>query len=135
MKESLWILLIRDATFYTTGSYLERALEREHNVISVPINPWYLSEPKSRYTRKVRKILKEGYDHRLKLNYHEPDLILVVGPVRERFDLSGLQAKTAYYAIDSHLKFDEHAQDVGARDYDFVFVAQKDYLPEYRAIG
>ncbi len=134
-RSSFWILLIRDATLHTTGFYLERVLEKEHNVISIPINPWYLGETKRRYPRKVRKILEKGYDRRLKFNYHEPDLVLVVGPVRERFDLTGLRAKTAYYAIDSHLKFDRHIQKVRVQDYDFLFVAQKDYVPRYEENG
>lgn len=133
--DPLWILLIRDATFHTTATYLERALRKEHNVISIPINPWYLGEARQKYPKKIRRILGKGYNPRLKVNYHNPDLILVIDPVRERFDFRHFQARTAYYAIDSHLKFDKHLKKAHVQDYDFLFVAQKDYIPRYKENG
>ena len=53
-KISSWILLIRDATYFSTAMYLERALQKEHNVVSIGINPWYPIEPKV-YPKKIKK--------------------------------------------------------------------------------
>ncbi|MCK4649153.1 glycosyltransferase [bacterium] len=133
-SKPLWILLIRDETYYTTARYLECALQKEHNVISIGINPWYPVEPKV-YPKKIKKLLKKEYHSKVSSQFVNFDLILVVDPVRQRFDFSSFETPTAYWAIDSHLKFDKHIKKTRVQDYDFLFVAQKDYVPQYREKG
>ena len=133
-KISSWILLIRDATYFSTAMYLERALQKEHNVVSIGINPWYPAEPKV-YPKKIRKLLKKEYHSKVSSQFVNFDLILVVGPVRQRFDFNSFDTPTAYWAIDSHLKFDKHIKKTRVQDYDFLFVAQKDYIPKYKEKG
>jgi len=134
MKNSLWILLIRDETYYTTAMYLERALQKEHNVVSIGINPWYPIEPKV-YPKKIKELLKKKYHSKVSSQFVNFDLILVVGPVRQRFDFNSFDTPTAYWAIDSHLKFDKHIKKTGVQDYNFLFVVHKDYVPKYREKG
>ncbi len=133
-KNSFWVLLIRDATYFSTAMYLERALQREHNVISIGINPWYLMESKE-YPEKIKKLLKKKYHSKVGSQFIKPDLILVVDPVRHRFDFRSFGAPTAYWAIDSHLKFDKHIEKTRVQNYDFLFVAQEDYIPKYKEKG
>ena len=134
MKNSLWILLIRDATYFSTAMYLERALQKEHNIISIGINPWYPIEPKV-YPKKIKELLKKKYHSKVSSQFVNFDLILVVGPVRQRFDFNFFDTPTAYWAIDSHLKFNKHIKKVRVQDYNFLFVAHKDYVPKYREKG
>lgn len=129
-----WILLIRDETYYTTAMYLEHALQKEHNVISIGINPWYPIEPKV-YPKKIKKLLRKKYHSKVSSQFVNFDLILVVDPVRQRFNFNSLDAPTAYWAIDSHSKFDKHIKKARVQDYDFLFVAQKDYIPQYKEKG
>lgn len=133
-KISSWILLIRDATYFSTATYLARALQKEHNVVSIGINPWYPIESKV-YPKKIKKLLKKEYHSKMSSQFVNPDLILVVGPVRQRFDFNSFDTLTAYWAIDSHLKFDKHIKKTRVQDYDLLFVAQKDYVPQYREKG
>ena len=133
-KISSWILLIRDATYFSTAMYLERALQKEHNVISIGINPWYPIEPKV-YPKKIKKLLKKGYHSKVNSQFVNFDFILVIDSVRQRFDFNSLDAPTAYWAIDSHLKFNKHIKKVMVQNYDFLFVAQEDYVSKYREKG
>ncbi len=133
-SKPLWILLIRDETYYTTAMYLERALQKEHNVVSMGINPWYPIEPKV-YPKKIKKLLKKEYHSKVSSQFVNFDLILVIDPVRQRFDFNSLDAPAAYWAIDSHLKFDKHIKKTRVQDYDFLFVAQEDYISQYREKG
>lgn len=133
-KNSFWVLLIRDATYFSTAMYLERALQKEHNVISIGINPWYLMESKE-YPGRIKKLLKKKYHSKVGSQFIKPDLILVVDPVRQRFIFSSFKTPTAYWAIDSHLKFDKHIKKARVQDYDFLFVAQKDYILKYKERG
>lgn len=132
--KSLWILLIRNETYHTTAMYLEHTLQKEHNVISIGINPWYPMESKE-YPEKIKKLLKKRYHPKVGSQFIKPDLILVVDPVRHRFDFRSFGAPTAYWAIDSHLKFDKHTKKTRVQDYDFLFVAQEDYIPKYKEKG
>lgn len=126
--------MIRDETFYTTAVYLERALQKRYNVISFDINPYYPMELKE-YPKKVESILSKEHLLQQKFKLPKLSLILVIDPVRQRFDFSSFEIPTAYWAIDSHLKFDKHIKKVRVQDYDFLFVAQKDYIPKYKERG
>ncbi len=126
-----WVLLIRDNTFYSTGMYLERALQRLCNVITLyfDVRPWINLLFRTPITKLLDKLWKVE-----KAPTPEIDMVLVVDPVRRRFNFSS-DVPTAYYAIDSHVAFHEHLQFARVQDYDFVFVAQKDDIPKYRKTG
>ncbi len=66
---------------------------------------------------------------------HAVDLLLVVDPVKLGYFPSGIAPRTAYYAIDAHLAVHQHVEDARVPEYDFVFVAQKDYLRQYVDAG
>ena len=61
----------------------------------------------------------------------EPDLILLMDESTEPMflGLEGLDIPLAWYTIDSHLHL--HWHQSYAAVFDFVFVAQKDYVPSY----
>jgi len=71
---------------------------------------------------------------------HAPDLVLVVDPMRFYVDwkkLFGQDCITAFYAIDSHLDDSRrlHITWARAHEYDYLFVAQKNYLEFYKRHG
>ncbi len=132
-EDTPWILLIRDGSPFTTGMYIERAVQREYNVITAAINNY---EPYNLFRRISPRPLHKFLDKIIKLKYgvssHDPDLILVIDPVRGNFDFRNFSAPTAYYAIYSNVDFSRHIADAKVYNYDFVFVAQKDWVSKYK---
>jgi hypothetical protein len=127
-----WILLVRQSDFSTAAMYFERALQKNFNVITVYLDKFNLISllPSFLSIRIFDKVLR--IKTKASIN---PDLILVIDPVWKRFDFSFFDAPTAYYAIDSHVSFQHHIRDAHIQDYDFVFVAQKDYISKYIEYG
>jgi spore maturation protein CgeB len=141
--------------------YLERAFQKVANVVTVYLKTstptWWIQFRKflkegravsqSSHYSAVPKFAVKAYDllagaivqkYSKFLEVRSPphvDMIFVVEPVRRRFDFRKFDAPTAYYAIDNHLAFKQHIRDVRVQDYDFVFVAQKDYIPKYQEAG
>lgn len=131
-----WVLLVRSSEFYTTAMYLERALQKIANVATIYVETagpwgWMFRKVPAGFVEK----LANRYFGLTTVHPPTPDVILVVDPVRKKFDFSKFDAPTAYYAIDSHVAFDQHVKDAHVQDYDFVFVAQKDDIPKYREVG
>jgi len=132
------VLLLRDRTSYTS-IYLERALACLSNVKGIQVN-W---PPGFEYLR--RKAPRPIGTWLLNRALHEAmatdpafkriDLALVVDPLRIDYVPSALGCTTAYYAIDSHLAFRQHIELARAPEFDVVFVAQKDYVKQYRESG
>jgi len=128
-----WIVLIRSDQFYTTAMYMERALIKEFNVISLRVNATSLLDNIRAFSPKaIVELLDKTWRFKRATSFIEPDLILVVDPVRKAFDFSRINAPTAYYAIDNHTGFESHFKDARAQEYDYLFVAQKDWIPKYR---
>lgn len=135
-SELPWVLLVRSSEFYTLGLYLERALQRIVNVATVYVEtagPWGWIFRKT--PTRIVEYLARKYLGIVTVHPPQPSLILVVDPVRKKFDFSKFDAPTAFYAIDSHVAFREHVKDAHVQDYDYVFVAQKDDIPKYREAG
>ncbi len=129
----------------TTAFYLERALRKEHNVItSGPmitqevIEKWNLQalnwevKPQdipcdaSASLGEMLGRLPHGWS---------PDLYLWVetGLGGLPADLKEHSIPKACYLIDTHIHFDRHVEI--ARQFDFVFIAQKGYLDAMHAAG
>jgi len=127
-----WVVLVRHSAFSTTAMYLERAMQKLCNVVSVYVDPFDLLYhlPRVLSARALR-----GYVKHLSNTDIHPDLVFVVDPVLKRLDLRIFKAPTAYYAIDSHISFERHFKHAGVEEFDYVFVAQKDYVPKYREGG
>lgn len=130
------VALVRYAHFQTTAMYLEHALRRLCNLVTVYVDQssvlYYLGSHllSSRLTRKpiqfiLNEVLKEA----------SIDLLLVVDPVKFDLTESNVADCTAFYAIDSHTSFREHFSRSNVTSYDYVFVAQKDMVEEYRRAG
>ena len=129
----------------TTAYYLERALRKEHNVITCGamitkevIDQWDLGalnweiasqdipcEASATLSSMVNQ-LADGW---------EPDLYLWVetglGSIPP--DLREHSLPKACYLIDTHIHFERH-QEI-ARNFDFVFLAQKAYVEPMKAAG
>lgn len=130
-----WILLIRHSDFFTTGMYLERVLQKKYNVISIYLDRFNLlnTMPSKVSSMMLSRLVK--FKTSASIN---PDLILVVDPVRKKFDFSSFNAPTVYYAADvgrDRDAFYHHIKDVQVQNYDYVFVAQKDFIPAYKEKG
>jgi len=134
-----WVLLVRDDSFMSTSMYMERALQRECNLISIRLSDETYHILRWAINKFRRKTLDFLLNKIFQLEVRPPlphvDLILVVDPVRRKLDFSRLDATTAYYAIDTHTAFQEHVRFANVRDYDYVFVAQKDHVSKYIEAG
>ncbi len=129
----------------TTAHYLERAFRKEHNVITAGamitqeiIRKWNLEALNYEITpQDIPCDSSATLTHMLSQLPHgwQPDLYLWVetglgGLVP---DLSEHDLPKACYLIDTHIHFERHKQI--ARQFDFVFLAQKAYVEPMRAEG
>jgi spore maturation protein CgeB len=128
----MWTLLFRHEDFFTTGMYFERALHKACNVVPVYLNGYGLP---AMLPPQLLSRLVTGLVERKTGGAPDFDLVLVIDPVRKRIDIKHFGAVTAYYAIDSHIVFEEHIRRTKVTDYDLVFVAQKDYVERYSKAG
>jgi len=130
----------------TTAAYFERALRRSCRVITCGpkigpeiIQQWQLQNmklpvldhdlplPARPNMREVTAAVRE--------KFLAPDLYLWIESVHGYYPawLDGLSCPKACYMIDSHLNLQWHVE--WAKHFDFVFVAQREYLPEFRRHG
>ncbi len=130
----------------TTAVYFERALRRLARVVTCGpkigadlLEKWHLQNMK-------RPVLDHDWPLPWEPDMREvaasaqgrvpsPDLYLWIESVPGYFPthLEGLKCPKACYLIDSHLNLKWHVQ--WARFFDFVFIAQREYLPEFRRHG
>lgn len=129
----------------TTAFYIERALRKHHNVITCGdtitpeiIRNWNLEELKweikpqdiscgaSTRLSEIMKYLPRGWT---------PDLYLWVETGISGFpeDLDTLSIPKVCYLIDTHLNLSKHQET--ARHFDFVFLAQREYVERVRSAG
>lgn len=129
----------------TTAFYLERALRKHHNVITCGsmitpeiIRHWNLETLKweikphdidcSRNTplSEIMKHLPQAW---------APDLYLWVENGISGFpqDIDKISIPKACYLIDTHLHLEQHKEI--ARNFDFVFLAQQEYVSALKASG
>jgi glycosyltransferase involved in cell wall biosynthesis/GT2 family glycosyltransferase len=123
--QRLRVLLCYGKSMTTTAAYVESALRAEHEVVTAgPGQDIDLGE-----TATASDLVREA---------GHSDLLLVVEGVNYfPRELEGASCSTAFWAIDNHL----HATDRdgwhfdAARAFDNVFVAQRDFIPAFRARG
>lgn len=132
------VVLLRDPRSYTSAMYLQRALETLCNVKTIQAElPQAYPAFKSLPPRARKAILDRMFRRAIDFDraFRHVDLLLVVDPIRLGFVPAGFADRAAYYAIDSHLAFEEHRDGVRVADYDHVFVAQKDDVHRYADAG
>ena len=129
----------------TTAFYLQRALKKEHNVITC--GPMITNEVVEQWNLQALQWKAAPQDipceasatlmemlGRLPQGWR-PDLYLWVesGLGSLPADLKEHSIPKACYLIDTHIHFDRHVEI--ARQFDFVFLAQKAYVEDLRATG
>jgi len=137
------LLIVGYASFFAEAAILERAFYGLCNVqLVAPHQGYYISDLIKHPSFKLfRRVLGRRFDNAIRLprnTFSSPDVILVVDPVRVKFDFDEFnEAKNAYYAIDSSIMggFEIHRDKVKVSNYDYLFVAQHDYVEKYRDIG
>ncbi len=129
----------------TTAVYLERALRQLAEVTT--IGPRFPAELIEQW--KLQNMKLPLYDQMIPTGFtpdmaailaetpaaEQPDLYLWVESVggHEPRNLSALRCPTACYLIDSHLNLEHHLN--WAQQFDYVFTAQREYLPRFRQIN
>jgi len=129
----------------TTAHYLERALRKKHNVVTCgpKINDmvrekWNLGalkwEVKSQDIPCGFEVSYKEVEKRLPIGW-QPDLYLWVetGLSLPPADLNECKIPKACYLIDTHIHLDNHLKI--ARPFDFVFLAQKAYVEDFKKAG
>ena len=130
----------------TTAVYFERALRQTCRVITCGpkigpeiIQQWHLENMKLPvldqdmplpFDADMREVLVSA-----KERFPTPDLYLWIESVPGYFPthLEALNCPKACYVIDSHLSLEWHVK--WAKLFDYVFVAQREYMPEFRRHG
>ncbi|MGP0630324.1 glycosyltransferase family protein [Nitrospina sp. 32_T5] len=145
LPEKLNILMDTNGNPVTTAHYLERALRRQHDVITCgsaftpehrrnwnmgaldwPANqPEIRREPNESIQSVIGKI-PAGWRPNLYL-YVETGLNVIPA------DLHTLQVPKVCYLIDTHLNKDQHLKI--AQHFDMVFLAQREYVDEFKKAG
>jgi spore maturation protein CgeB/SAM-dependent methyltransferase/Tfp pilus assembly protein PilF len=139
------ILLCYAANPTTTARFLGRALHKRHNLVTCgptisdeTLTAWDMLAVKDRVVPQdvpvpwessmadVRQALPDGF---------EPQLLLWVesGVNFTPTDIASVRYPKACYLIDSHINLDWHLK--WAQLFDFVFVAQKRYVPRFKQAG
>ncbi len=140
----LRILMSYTSNPQTTAFYLEKALRENHDVITYgpaiddrTIKDWDLEQIRDRvkehdipyFTPDLEKVVRN-----LPAGW-VPDLFLWVesGVSYSLFGTKKLRCPSVCYLIDTHLSLEKHLEI--AKDYDFVFLAQREYLPQFKEAG
>lgn len=142
-NSTVWISYV--AYPVTTAVYFERALRKSCQTITVgPQMPGQLIEQwqlQNMHAPAVEHDLVTDFtpDMGCLLGQHpelpRPDLYLWVESVPRHVpqNLSALGCPTACYLIDSHLNLERHL--VLASGFDYIFIAQREYLPQFRQVN
>ncbi|MBI9073608.1 MAG: glycosyltransferase [Melioribacteraceae bacterium] len=144
-KKQLTILLSYVSYPVTTAAYFERALRKHHNVITVgPKLPDFVVEKWNLENMKLPIT-----DLNVPTDF-APDMCMYVNEINKQVDadmflwvesvpgfnplnISGIEIPTACYLIDSHINLENHL--IRAKDFDHVFIAQREYVPEFKKAG
>ena len=139
------ILMAYTANPTTTATFLERALRRRHHVVTCgptisdelladwnmigvkdKVKPHDIAVPPDATMANIVRALPAGF---------APELFLWVesGMNFTPPDIRSLDCPKACYLIDSHLNIGWHR--TWARLFDFVFIAQRQYLPDFTDAG
>lgn len=140
----LKILMSYTSNPVTTAAYIEKALRKDHDVITYGpaisdeiLKMWDLEKIKERI--KDHDISYAASDDRNALKKlpsgWTPDLFLWIetGIWYELEGVESMPCPSACYLVDTHLNLERHI-DIAKR-FDVVFVAQKEYLPNFKENG
>ena len=138
----LKILMAYTSNPQTTAAYLERALRKDHEVVTfgptIPekvLKAWNLEGIKERVRDHDIPYFTSDMGEVLKRLPWTPDLFLWV-ETGVWFDMKGLEdlpCLKVCYLIDNHLNLPSHLEI--ARSFDVVFIAQRAYLERFREKG
>lgn len=142
-KPVVWLAYV--AYPVTTAAYLERALRRMTRCMTLGpelpgglIEAWMLQNMKvpvrphdvpTSFTPDLGELLQGVPEH------DRPDLFLFVESVGgfSPVGMDKLACPTACYLIDNHVSLSSHLE--WARRFDYVFIAQRAYLDEFRKVN
>ena len=139
------ILIAYTANPTTTGAYLERALRKRHEVISCGptisdevLNMWDMTAVRDKvspHNIPLSDDLSIGAVVKRLPEEFRPDLFVWVesGVNFMPTDIDRLECLKAAYFIDSHLSLGWQLE--WAVHFDFVFVAQREYIPQFEGAG
>ena len=134
-----WLLFVRDSFFFSMSMYLEKALRKKCNVVSIYVDElsslYYLGSSKMGPLAKPFTGLMLSRFLRGKSWLPQVDAVLVSDPVMIPMDFSRLKIPTAFYSMDPHAYRVQHVRRTHVETFDHVLVAQKDYLPFYKEAG
>lgn len=141
----IWLAYVNYSV--TTAIYLKRALEPFCRITT--IGPAFPDELLDRWQLREYP-LPEAVPHRFETEFEPdmakivadipqaelPDLYLWVESVMGHFpeNLSALRCPKACFLIDSHLS-NRNWHLIWGKQFDYVFIAQREYIPEFRAHG
>ncbi|HQB38736.1 MAG TPA: glycosyltransferase [Deltaproteobacteria bacterium] len=129
----------------TTAVYFERAFRSMCRTITVGppmpeelVERWHLQNMKlppvshdivTDFSPNMAEILRHNSDK------PKPDIYLWIESVPGHcpLNLQSLGCPTACYLIDSHLNLERHLER--CREFDFAFIAQREYLPAFREVN
>jgi spore maturation protein CgeB len=139
MNGEPWILFIRDSFFFSMSMYLEKALRKRCNVVSIYVDElsslYYLGgRPMGPLAKPLTKRMLNRF-LKGKSWLPEVDAILVSDPVLVPLDFSELDIPTAFYAMDPYSYKMQHVRRTHVESYDHVFVTQKDDVQFYKEAG
>jgi spore maturation protein CgeB len=135
MKDFPWIFIIEvpETAFF----YKLVFLRNKCNVVSAryPYHPLIFNKFK-KYFPKIKPFKLEDFkEFENLLTKVEPDLIFVFDYVRLNFNFSKYSYPKIYYSTDSHTRLNKHLKFVNFNEFDYILVAQKDYLNYYKDFG
>ena len=119
----------------TTGWYLERALKKLCNVLTYDLNQTPLW--KSKYSFGFPTGIPKSIQQVIRFTGTVPDAVLEVDG-DGKYHLTGyrrLKIPAFYWAIDSHSEYKRSFQRLIAKDFEHIFVAQKEYLSMFAKMG
>ncbi|QOX80334.1 glycosyltransferase [Trichlorobacter lovleyi] len=125
----------------TTAVYLERSLRKHYRVTTVGpsfphelVETWHLQKLRLPFEELdvVTDFTPDIAEHADRLATDRPDLYLWVESVGGYFpeNIGALDCPTACWLIDTHLNLPWHLQ--WAERFDFVFLAQREYVQQFR---
>ncbi len=144
-KKKKNILLDYVAHPATTAYYMHRALEKSHNVVTCgamitheiirrwdlkelnwPIEPQDIFRPSNGNLEDVIDQLVENWN---------PDFYFFIETGLSEIppDLGKFNFPKVCYLIDTHIHLEKHINI--AKNFDFIFLAQKEYIPEFKKNG
>lgn len=136
------ILLAYVSLPITTAIYIDRALRKNHTVISLGVKPEYefnKSLDINLHSTELDIYTNISPDIKLISDIIKtkiiPDLFLWIDTGTDFFpaNIEQLDFPSAAYFIDTHLHLEQHIQL--SKNFDYVFIAQREYLDEFKKNG